>query len=117
MYFVDSQRTVTRRESSLIIPKRYYAESDFEGLSTARAQSTARLLSESATSLTATRPNGSIQKELITMMFESMIDNIVESWEVIVPTKTEEVSPNMEFGKSPSELTVTSKRKKSIVGL
>lgn len=113
MYYVDSQRTVTRRESSLIIPKRYVGDADFEGLSTARAQSTARLLSESTASLVATRPKGSVQKELITMMFESMLDSIVESWNVILPPKPEESSGNTDFGKSPSELTFTSKKKKS----
>lgn len=115
MYYVDSQRTVTRRDSSLIISRRNIPgdeRSEFETLSTAR-QSTIPLTSDSGVSLVS-RPRGSIQKELVTMLFESMLDSIVSSWEVIVPQKPEISSPNMEFGKTSSELTFTSKRKKSI---
>ncbi|KAI8428004.1 hypothetical protein MSG28_002307 [Choristoneura fumiferana] len=112
MFYVDSQRTVTRRDSSLIVPERIrLSHVGDEGLSTARAQSTARLCSESTLSLIV-RPKGSVQKELVTMLFESMLDTIVDSWEVIVQQKAEESTPNMDFGKTASELTFSKKKGK-----
>lgn len=113
MYYVDSQRTVTRRDSSLIVSGKYTGNdrTEYEALSTARP-STIPLISDSGASLT-TRPKGSIQKEVVTMLFESMLDSIVSSWEVIVQQKPEESIPNIEFTKTPSELTFISKKKKS----
>lgn len=112
MFYVDSQRTVTRRDSSLIVPERIrLSQVGDEGLSTARALSTARLGSESTLSLIV-RPKGSVQKELVTMLFESMLDTIVESWEVIVQQKAEESTPNMDFAKTTSELTFSKKKGK-----
>lgn len=110
MYYVDSQRTLTRRDSSLVVSRRYNAD-DNETISTARP-STLPLTSDSGASL-AVRPKGSTQKELVTMLFESMLDSIVSSWEVIVQPKPEESTNNMEIGKTASELTFTSKKKKS----
>lgn len=112
MYYIDSQRTVTRRDSSLIAPKRssQILDPDWEGLSTARATSTAHLTSDSSTSLVA-RAKGSVQKEIVTMLFESMVDSIVETWEVIIQQKSEESQPNM-LMKTASEVTFTSKKKK-----
>lgn len=111
MYYIDSQRTVTRRDSSLITTRRpsQILDPDWEGLSTARAPSTAHLISESSSSLIS-RAKGSVQKELVTMLFESMIDSIVESWDVIIQQKPEESQPNIM--KTASEVTFTSKRKK-----
>ncbi|XP_037297802.1 radial spoke head 10 homolog B isoform X2 [Manduca sexta] len=117
MYYVDLQKTVTRRESSLIASKKYLStedRTDYDFMSTARGQSTARLTSDSASSVVGTRPKGSVENELVTMLFESMLDSIVESWEVIVQQKPEGSTPNMEFGKTVSELTIMSKKKKSI---
>ncbi|KAI8428008.1 hypothetical protein MSG28_002307 [Choristoneura fumiferana] len=112
MFYVDSQRTVTRRDSSLIVPERIrLSHVGDEGLSTARAQSTARLCSESTLSLIV-RPKGSVQKELVTMLFESMLDTIVDSWEVIVQQKAEESTPNMDFGKTATKIS-KSKRSRS----
>ncbi|XP_059060431.1 radial spoke head 10 homolog B-like isoform X3 [Achroia grisella] len=115
MFYVDSQRTVTRRDSSLIVYKRNFQSGeerlDFDTMSTARCQSNIRLTSECGASFSM-RPKGSVQRELVTMMFESMLDSVVQSWEVIVQQKTEESSPNMEFGKTVSELTFTGKKKK-----
>ncbi|XP_072936952.1 uncharacterized protein [Epargyreus clarus] len=114
MFYLDTQRTVTRRDSSVVLQKKYYRDdrSDVEALSTTRGQSTARLTSESGTSLPA-RPRGSIQKELITMLFDSMLDAIVESWEVIGLPKTNEIYQNIE--KAPSNVTLSSKKKKPAV--
>ncbi|XP_034826364.1 radial spoke head 10 homolog B-like isoform X2 [Maniola hyperantus] len=110
MYYIDSQRTLTRRDSSVIVPKAFIRD-DFEALSTPRGHSTARLVCESGTSL-GYRPRGSVRKEIITILFESMLDSIVESWEVIDQRKTEEV--NIDIGKTPSEITSSSKKKKPL---
>ncbi|CAG4944433.1 unnamed protein product [Colias eurytheme] len=113
MYYVDSQRTITRRESSLILGKHNKDEKiDYEAFSTARGPSTVRLVSDSGASIEA-RQKGSVQKELVTMLFESMLDHIVDSWEVIETRKVEEVPTD--FPRTASELTFGSKKKKSIV--
>lgn len=112
MYYLDSQRTLTRRDSSLIIPKRVYTNDFDDWLSTAR-QSTARLISDSSTSISSPRPKGAIRKELVTMMFESMLGCIVKSWNVIEPPKRDIILG--EFPKSVSETTITGgKRKKQL---
>lgn len=112
MFYLDSQRTVTRRDSSVVLPKKYNRDDryDYEALSTTRGQSTAKLTSESGSSLPA-RTRGSIQKELITMLFDSMLDAIVESWEVIGIPKNYEAYQNLE--KAPSNVTLSSKKKKA----
>lgn len=116
MYYLDSQKTTTRRDSSLIITRKLSQADDdrteIEILSTARAPSTVRTTTESATSLVY-RPRISVQKELVAVMFESMLSSIVESWDIIVSKKPEQ-STNIESGKIPSELTFTPKRKKSV---
>lgn len=114
MYYVDSQRTATRRDSSLIVSRRYLGDdrNEYDTISTTRGPSTIPLTSDSGASLTM-RPKGSTQKELVTMLFESMLDSIVSSWEVITQQKPEESTPNMEFEKTASELTFISKKKKS----
>ncbi|CAK1550008.1 unnamed protein product [Leptosia nina] len=91
MYYVDSQRTVTRRESSLIVDNYNTRDdrSEFEALSTTRGQSTARFVSDSASSL-INKQKCSVQKELVTLLFESMLDHIVDSWTVIESRKQEE---------------------------
>ncbi|KAM3964824.1 uncharacterized protein ACR2FA_001219 [Aphomia sociella] len=119
MFYIDSQRTVTRRDSSLLVHRKKSHNGldklDFETLSTTRGNSNLCLTSESGTSLFVTRPKGFVQRELVTAMFESMLDCIVQSWEVIIKQKPEESTPYMEFGKTPSELTFTSKKKKTNV--
>ncbi|XP_045521233.1 radial spoke head 10 homolog B-like [Pieris brassicae] len=112
MYYVDSQKTLTRRESSLVVEKDE-TKSEYEALSTARGQSTARLVSESGASLIA-RQRGYVQRELVTVLFESMLDHIVESWSVIEPPKPEE-GPT-EFPRTASELTLPGKKKKAMSG-
>lgn len=77
-----------------------------------RVQSTTQLTSDSAGSLAATQwPWGSVRREIVTSLFESMLDSIVDSWEVISPPKYDEFQANMEFGKTPSEITVGGKKK------
>lgn len=110
MYYIDSQRTLTRRESSVVVP-RPFPRDEFEALSSTRGQSTVRLVSDSGISL-GNRPRGSVRKEIITMLFESMLDNIVESWEVIEQRKNEEV--NIDIVKTPSDVTTASKKKKTL---
>ncbi|XP_045767087.1 radial spoke head 10 homolog B-like isoform X2 [Maniola jurtina] len=110
MYYIDSQRTLTRRDSSVIVPKAFIKD-DYEAMSTTRGPSTARLASDSRTSL-GHRPRGSVRKEIITILFESMLDSIVESWEVIEQRKTEEI--NIDIGKTPSDVTSTSKKKRPL---
>nr|XP_021184111.1 radial spoke head 10 homolog B isoform X4 [Helicoverpa armigera] len=111
MFYVDSQRTVTRRDSSLILGRKPGQESDFEIWSTLQGQSSGPLISESVGSVVV-RPRGSVRKELITMMFESMLDSIVDSWETIQPPKRED-SP-LELGKTPSDITFSGKKKKTL---
>lgn len=111
MFYVDPQRTVTRRDSSLIMRKRQ--DVDIDTWSTLQAQSTAPLTSDSTASVVY-RPRGSVQKELVTMMFDSMLDSIVHSWETIDLPKPEESSPTLDFGKSGSEQTFSSKKKRTM---
>lgn len=92
MYFVDSQRTLTRRESSLVTNKRYkgYDDGTDETIHTYRGPSTVHLNSISGVSLSV-RGKGCVQKELVISLFESMFDNIIESWDPIEEPKKEEV--------------------------
>lgn len=112
MFYVDSQRTVTRRDSSLIVIKKHGVDVDFDTWSTTQGQSTLPFTSESTGSMPP-RPRGSVRKELITMMFESMLDSIVDSWDIILPLKAEDSSPAMDIGKTGSDLTFSSKKKKN----
>lgn len=86
MYFVDSQRTLTRRESSLLWSKQYgtgtYDDTDEDTYS----HSAYHLTSISGASITA-RTKGSVEKEIEILLFESMLTSIVESWEVIKEPK------------------------------
>ncbi|XP_039764490.1 radial spoke head 10 homolog B-like [Pararge aegeria] len=111
MFYIDSQRTLTRRDSSVTVPKASTRD-DFEGLSTTRGHSNARLISDSAITL-GYRPRGSVRKEIITILFESMLENIVESWEVIKQHKNEDL--NIDINKTPSDITTTSKKRKGLV--
>ncbi|KAJ0181931.1 hypothetical protein K1T71_002653 [Dendrolimus kikuchii] len=116
MYYIDSQRTLTRRESSLVSSYRKNLsdeKTEFEIIATARGQSIAPPPCNSLTSF-YTRPKGSVQKELVTILLASMLECIVDSWEVIVVQKPEESTPNIDFGKSSSEATLTSKKRKNI---
>ncbi|CAH2234939.1 jg10420 [Pararge aegeria aegeria] len=113
MFYIDSQRTLTRRDSSVTVPKASTRD-DFEGLSTTRGHSNARLISDSAITL-GYRPRGSVRKEIITILFESMLENIVESWEVIKQHKNEDL--NIDINKTPSDITTTSKKRKGLVDL
>lgn len=108
MYYIDSQRTVTRRESSLVLSG---VTPRSERLHSACMHSTSHLISESGVSL-GHKARSSVRKEIITSLFESMLDNIVESWEVIEQRRFE--VPSSEVCKNTSELLGTSKRKKSI---
>lgn len=111
MYYVDSQRTLTRRDSSLVTTRGLS-----EGYDTGRTRSTTRFASESNSSFLLRpppRPNGSVKKELVTMMFDSMLGSIVESWDVILPPAiSEELSVVKELPKTLSEQTFTSKKTK-----
>lgn len=114
MYYVDSQRTLTRRDSSLITPKKSGRADDFDVSSLCQGQMSVPLNSESSLSV-VTRPRGSVQKELVTLMFESMLSSIVRSWELIPPKQ--DSSTNVDVGKVGSEtysVTGTSRRKKPL---
>ncbi|XP_063618206.1 radial spoke head 10 homolog B-like [Cydia splendana] len=104
MFYVDTQRTITRRDSSLITTAR--TSPDRDSLLTVRGNSSAHFGSDHFNQTTV-RPKGSVQKELVTLLFESMLKHIVVSWEVIEPEK-----PNSEIDKTISEVTVFSAKKK-----
>lgn len=108
MFYIDSQRTVTRRDSSLI--SSYTYERNRDDLNSVREHLTSRHMSESVFSA-GNRPTGSVRKELITSLFESMLDSIVISWDVI-ERKTEEFT--LDFGKIPSDVTVKKKKSNGI---
>nr|XP_026487571.1 radial spoke head 10 homolog B-like [Vanessa tameamea] len=112
MFYIDSQKTLTRRDSSLILTGSYTRNdhNEFELLNT-RVPSTGRLTSDSGVSL-AQRPKGSVRKEIITSLFESMLDNIVESWEVIGQRKNEEFVS--ELPKTPIKRSKTKKSRSKI---
>ncbi|XP_061707258.1 radial spoke head 10 homolog B-like [Cydia pomonella] len=105
MFYVDTQRTTTRRDSSLITTAR--TSPDRDSLLTIRGHSSAHLGSDHGNLATTVRPKGSVQKELVTLLFESMLKHIVESWEVIEPEKL-----NSEIEKTFSEVTLFSAKKK-----
>lgn len=119
MFYLDTQRTTTRRDSSLIATKKSFEDHqryELEGNnSTARGHPSAYATDgcDSNSVLAGFRPKGSVRKELVTLMFDSMLSYIVDSWEVIDPPK---VSPTdaADLCKSPSDLTVTSRKRKSI---
>lgn len=108
MYYVDSQRTVSRRDSSLIINGG--TRSDLDSGRTVREQSMTHFISESDVSI-AYRPKGSVRKEIIISMFESLLESIVESWEVIQKRQNETIP--LDVSKTTSEL-IGIKKKKSI---
>lgn len=110
MYYVDSQKNTSRRDSSLILSG-VTVRSDIESARTVREQSTTHFISESDVSL-GYRPKGSVRKEIIISLFESMLDNIIESWEVIQRRQTE--ATTLEVSKTTSELMGFNKKKKSI---
>lgn len=115
MYYLDSQKTVTRRDSSLVAPTKLFQigddkYTDFDLVSSVQAPSTTRLTSESGASLVAPRIKGSVRKEVITSLFESMLESIVDSWEVIMQQKSEEIYSTH----NASESNVTGKKKKPI---
>ncbi|XP_075992419.1 uncharacterized protein LOC142987498 [Anticarsia gemmatalis] len=112
MYYVDSQRTITRRDSSLITSRIGRPEGDTDTWSVYHDRQTPLLYTTDSTGSVANRPKGSVQKELVTMMFESMLHSIVESWEIIAPPKQVESYTNLDFGKTVSEtFTFTGKKK------
>ncbi|CAB3230938.1 unnamed protein product [Arctia plantaginis] len=109
MFYLDSQRTTTRRDSSLITNRK---NKDFDDISLYLGQPPCLYNIESSTSVVPARPKGSVQKELVTLMFESMLDSIVESWETIMPEKQEESYLNLDISKVPSETFTLSTGKK-----
>ncbi|KAL4712974.1 hypothetical protein ACJJTC_012044 [Scirpophaga incertulas] len=113
MYYINSQRNLTRRDSSLVVSRKYVSnedKGDLDTLTSARYPSTIQLTSESGI-LLATRPKDSVRNEIITLMFESMLVSIVESWQVTGQSKCES-TPLMPYSKTPSELTISGKKKK-----
>ncbi|CAG9784330.1 unnamed protein product [Diatraea saccharalis] len=117
MYYVDSQRTLTRRESSLLTSRRTSDDdkTEYDVLSLAPPRSIYPLTTNTA-SFEIMRPKGSFKNELVTMMFESMLDCIVDTWKVIVPPKVEEIIPQIPLEKTASETTFASRKRKSISG-
>ncbi|KAJ8726435.1 hypothetical protein PYW07_001133 [Mythimna separata] len=104
----ESARTVTRRSSSLIT----HNELDHETYSTTQGHvlSSGAFPMDSMVSIPM-RTKGCVRTELITMMFDSMLDCIVESWDTILPP---DHRTSLEFGKTLSDITVTSKKKKNV---
>lgn len=114
MFYLDSQRTTTRRDSSLITNRK---NKELDDVSLYLGQPPAIYNIESSTSVAPVRPKGSVQKELVTLMFESMLDSIVESWETIMPEKHEESYLNLDISKVPSEtFTISTGKKKKASG-
>lgn len=105
MFYVDSQRTITRRDSSLITI-RQAQDSESRRPPSVRAPSTTNLYVDSMTSLSYRRP-GTVRTEIITLLFESMFDNIVKSWKTIKIIGTEDEYLN----KSLSDVTLAKKKK------
>ncbi|CAK1603026.1 unnamed protein product [Parnassius mnemosyne] len=114
---MDSQRTtVTRLNSSLTLTKKPLFEdkrSYYDMPPRVGRYSSLALGSESGVSI-INRPKGSVQKEIVTYMFASMLNNIVESWEIIGQGKTEENYLNKEFGKISESFIFPSKKKKPV---
>lgn len=115
MFYLDTARTLTRRDSSLIISKQNLDEKlENDTLSTNRCPSTAQLTSDASPNINIRLP-GSVRKELITMMFNSMLQCVVKSWDVIQQKTDETNAPYVEPPRTASELTLTSKKRKSVL--
>ncbi|XP_037976670.2 radial spoke head 10 homolog B isoform X2 [Plutella xylostella] len=85
MYYVDEQKTLTRRSSSLVVERiQEKRESEAQPQPSARVESTPRLQSESISSISF-QPRIDVRTEIINKMFEAMLPHIIESWEVIKP--------------------------------
>lgn len=109
MYRVESQKTL-HRESSLLLTKRS------EGISCDTYLTTRILilnLNSESTIFLMNRPKGSVQKEIVTYMFSSMLDSIVESWETVNQVKKEDSHNSIEMSKIASSI-FPPKRKRSI---
>ncbi|XP_047987867.1 radial spoke head 10 homolog B-like [Leguminivora glycinivorella] len=104
MFYVDTQRTTTRRDSSLITTAR---SPDRDSLLSIRGQSSAHFGSDQGTLAAVVRPRGSVQRELVTSLFESNLKYIVDSWEIIEPEK-----PSSDIEKTGSEATLFPAKKK-----
>lgn len=112
MFYVDPQRTATRRDSSLIA-KRYSQDLESRQSPSTRVTSTwvpstANLCTDSSISLSC-RPRGSVRTEIITLLFESMLNSIVKSWKTLETKVNEEE----DLSKALSDFSVTVKKKKS----
>lgn len=84
MYYVDTQRSLTRRSSSLLATTVEWEQSLKEEIqSTARGESTTQI-SEASANLP---PKGPVEKELIAVLFENMLGCVIESWEPILPAE------------------------------
>lgn len=109
MYRVESQKTL-HRESSLLLTKRS------KGISCDAYLTTGKLilnLNNETTIFLMNRPKGSVQKEIVTQMFSSMLDSIVESWETVNQVKKEDSHNNIHLSKIASSI-LPPKRKRSI---
>ncbi|KAI5633946.1 hypothetical protein NE865_13312 [Phthorimaea operculella] len=110
MYYLDTQRTATRRDSSLITTGR---RTEYETPATTvrgGGASTTRLptATESVYSLQP-KQYGSVRKEIITVMFESMLDHIVDRWDVVKTSVPEDSCSLMT--KTLSDVAMGKKRK------
>lgn len=112
MYYVDPQRTATRRDSSLVTirnaPDLESRQSPLVKVPVTLVPSTTNVFTESATSLSC-RPPGSVRTEIITILFDSMLNSIVKSWTTIEIKVNEEEE---ESRISTSEQTLAARKKK-----
>ncbi|XP_068620832.1 radial spoke head 10 homolog B-like [Battus philenor] len=109
MRYVDSPRNITRRDSSLILTKRSISEVKSYG---GNFMTSIQSLTSESTTYMINRPKGTVQKEVITFLFNSMLDCIVETWDVTSKVRKEDSSINKDFRKISS--ATYQKRKKSL---
>ncbi|XP_013168167.1 PREDICTED: radial spoke head 10 homolog B-like [Papilio xuthus] len=111
MLFSDTPRSIaTRRDSSLILSRRSVSEARHIGGNLMSSKLSIAMGCDSTTFLMS-RPRGSVQKEIVTCLFNSMLDSIVESWEVISQVKKEESFGTKDFGKVTSSIFPQKKKK------
>lgn len=112
MFYVDRPRTATRRDSSLVT-KRYSEDLESNQSPTTRlpstwGPSTTNLYTDSTTSL-GNGPRASVRTEIVMFLYESMLNNIVNSWKTIDTKVYEE---DEDFSKELSDVIIASKKKK-----
>lgn len=109
MYYVDTQRSLTRRSSSLLATTVEWEQSFKDEMQSTTRGESATQFSDGSANLP---PKGPVENELITILFENMLDCIIESWEPIVPEDIPVFATSEKVGSEIIEKTTKRKEDK-----